>query len=163
MVYLDTSILLVLTLTRFSAQERYPHVAALFELIASGAVKAVTSFYALQELLVFGIRNAPDVFSGADVAKAALLVLLQTKLVVLPMLTREEKILNLRTFSALTDSSDISHAITAYLAGCSTLIAYDEHYKNLPPILAYKKPEEFIAELKQKQQEEKQPETGEGS
>ena len=157
MVYLDTSILLIFTLTRSSALERYAHVAALFDLIDAGVVKAITSFYALHELLVFAIRNAPDIFSGADVAKSALIALFQTKLVVFPLLTREEKILNLRMFSALADSSDVSHAITAYRAGCTAIVAYDEHYKDLPPFLAYLKPEEFIAQTPQKQNELKTP------
>ena len=60
------------------------------------------------------------------------------------MVTREERILNARTFSAIKDSSDVAHAISAYLNGCQFLISYDKHFEDLPPVLEWKRPEDFI-------------------
>jgi len=117
--------------------------------MATGQLKAITSFYALHEVLVFATRNAPDLISGCNVGKAALVELLRTPLTILPMLTREEKILNLRTFATLADSSDTSHAITAYRAGCTIIVSYDEHFKDLPPVLTWRKPEDLLADLGQ--------------
>jgi hypothetical protein len=55
LIYLDTSILLVFTLTRSSEIERSPAVDRLFNKISSGAISASTSFYALHELYVFAL------------------------------------------------------------------------------------------------------------
>jgi len=50
MVYLDTSVLLAFTLIKRMEPARFQAASRLFELINQGAIKAVTSFYALHEL-----------------------------------------------------------------------------------------------------------------
>ncbi|MDP2767415.1 MAG: hypothetical protein Q8O41_08205 [Candidatus Methanoperedens sp.] len=44
--------LLVYTLAQALEKERYVHVSRLFELVNAGKIKAITSFYALHELLL---------------------------------------------------------------------------------------------------------------
>ncbi len=100
MIYLDTSALLAFTLTKTLEPERFAATARLFDLINTGQVRAVTSFYALHEL-----------------------------------------------FSALHDATDLPHAIAAHAASCSTLVGYDEHFRAISHIIAYKTPEEFVAEF----------------
>jgi hypothetical protein len=60
---------------------------------------------------------------------------------------REEKVLHTRTFVSLQDSSDLSHAISAHIAGCQILVSHDQHFVALPAILEWKRPEELIASL----------------
>lgn len=143
MIYLETTILIVYTLTKLLEPEKYVQTAALFARVNSGEISAVTSFYALHELLIFALKNAPDASTGRKLGKQALLEILQTSIEVLPMITREERILNTRTFADLKDPSDIAHAICAHLNGCKIIVSYDEHFRNLPSILDWKKPEEI--------------------
>ncbi len=65
MHYLDTSVLLVYTLAEDVEKERYRHVSALFKLINAGKIKAITSFYALHELFIIALQNAPDLETGS--------------------------------------------------------------------------------------------------
>lgn len=143
MIYLETTVLIAYTLTRLLEPERYSHTLALIDRINSGEIAAVTSFYALHEVLIFALKNAPDPAKGRRLGKQALLEILQTGVDVLPMITREERILNARTFTGLKDSSDVAHAISAHLSGCQILVSYDEHFRDLPAILTWKKPEEL--------------------
>lgn len=146
-VYLDTTVLLAYTLTRLVKKERYRHVATLMERINAGEVVALTSFYALHEVFLFALKNAPTPEDGRQLGKEALLDILQTKVGVLPMITREERVLYTRTFAALRDSSDLPHAISAHLAGCQTLVSHDRHFAALPAILKWERPEELVASL----------------
>jgi predicted nucleic acid-binding protein len=141
-IYLDSAVLIAYTLTKLLEPEKYTYTAALMARINSGEITAVTSFYALHEVLIFALKNAPDPAKGRKLGKQALLEILQTNIEVLPMVTREERILNTRTFAALKDSSDVAHAISAYLNGCRAVVSYDEHFRDLPPVLTWKKPEE---------------------
>ena len=142
MVYIETTVLIVYTLTRLVEPEKYTHTAALIDRINGGEIVAVTSFYALHEVLIFALKNAPDPAKGRQLGKQALLEILQTGIEVWPMITREERILNTRTFDQLKDPSDVAHAISAYLSGCHTVVSYDQHFRDLPPLLSWKKPEE---------------------
>ncbi len=144
LVYLDTTVLLAYTLTRLVEKDRHAATAALVQRINAGQIRAVTSFYALHEVLIFALRNAGDPMTGRRLGKEALVQILQTDIALLPMLTREEKILQARTFSALKDSSDISHAIAAYLCGCGAIVLYDQHFADLPPVLQWKTPDELV-------------------
>jgi predicted nucleic acid-binding protein len=142
-LYLDSTVLIAYTLTRLIEKERHADVVAMIEKINAGEIIALTSFYALHEVLVFALRNAPSLELGIRVGKDALLQILQTEIGVLPMVTREERILNTRTFSAIKDSSDVAHAISAYLNGCQFLVSYDKHFEDLPPFLGWKRPKDF--------------------
>jgi len=145
MIYLDTSVLLVLTLTKSLEPERFEAVSALFDFIDAGVIKAVTSFYALHELLVIAISNTdPDWETGSELARQALVTIFQTHLLYLPLLKREDKLVKARLFSALRDSTDLPHAIAALSAGCSTIVAYDEHFRDVADIIAYKTPDQII-------------------
>ncbi len=142
MIYLESTVLIAYTLTKLLEPERYIRTVALMARINRGEVAAVTSFYALHEVLIFAIKNVPDLARGRKLGKEALLEILQTGIEILPMATREERILNTRTFAGLKDPSDVAHAISAHLSGCQVIVSYDEHFRDLPPILAWKKPEE---------------------
>lgn len=145
MIYLDTSVLLAFTLTKTMEPERFKATVRLFDLINTGQIKAVTSFHALHELLVIAIRNTePDWEVGSVLARQALLTIFQTQLLYLPLPSREEKLIKARLFSALRDATDIPHAIVAHAAGCSAIVAYDEHFRATSDIISYKVPEEVI-------------------
>jgi len=59
-VYLDTSVLLVYTLTQAIEVERFQAVDKLFSKIVSGEISAATSFYALREVYVFGFPGTAN-------------------------------------------------------------------------------------------------------
>jgi predicted nucleic acid-binding protein len=149
MVYLDTSVLLAFTLTKRMEPSRFQAASRLFELIDQGAIKAVTSFYALHELLVIAIANTePDWEAGSKLAREALLAILSSRLLYTPIPRREDKMLRARLFSALRDPTDLPHAIAAHTVGCTAIVAYDDHFRAIMDILPYKTPDEIIAELK---------------
>jgi predicted nucleic acid-binding protein len=146
-IYLDTTVLLTYTLTRLVEKERYLHVVRLMDKVNAGQVVAFTSFYALHEVLIFAVKNVPAPHSGRQLGKEALLDILHTEVGVLPMVTREEKVLHARTFAALQDASDLSHAISAHLVGCQVFVSHDRHFAALPATLEWKCPEELVASL----------------
>ncbi len=149
MIYLDTSTLLAFTLAKSIEPARFEAVSLLFQHIDRGAVSAVTSFYALHELLVIAMINAePDWQAGSELARKALLAILNSRLLYVPIPRREDKIIKARLFSALPDPSDLPHAIAAHAAGCTSIVAYDDHFRAITDILAYKTPEEVVAEFK---------------
>lgn len=148
MIYLDTSVLLAFTLTRTLEPNRYQASARLFDLISTEQVKAATSFYALHELLVIAISNTqPDWETGSELARQALLAVLQAGTLPLPLPQREDKIIKARLFSALQDATDLPHALSAHTVGCTAIVAYDEHFRAISDVIPYRTPEQFLAEF----------------
>jgi len=147
-IYLDTSVLLAFTLSQAREPQRFTAAARLFDVINAGQVKAVTSFNALHELLVIAMSHAdPDWEAGSELARQALLIIFQTRLLYLPLARREDKVIRARLFSALEDATDLPHAIAAHIAGCSAIVAYDEHFRAISDVIAYRTPDEMVAEL----------------
>jgi hypothetical protein len=58
-LYLDTSVLLVYTLTQSVERMRYAATRAFFAQVKSGALSAATSFHALHEVHLFALSNCP--------------------------------------------------------------------------------------------------------
>lgn len=144
MLYIDTSVLLVYTLTQGIETERVPATTAFFDQITTGTLLGATSFYALQEVHIFAIENAPDFATGAAFGKAALEKILAFPLLLVPLVSRAERKLHAPKFSALRDSSDVPHAIAASVYGCEAIVAYDEHFRAISHIIPYKTPEDFL-------------------
>lgn len=144
MLYLDTSVLLVYTLTQAVETERVPATEVLLHQIVAGSVLGATSFYALQEIHIFAIENAPDFPTGAAYGKAALEKILTLPLLLLPLVSRTERKRYAHTFTALRDTSDVPHAIAAAVYGCDTIVAYDTHFRAISHVIAYKTPEDFL-------------------
>ena len=144
MLYLDTSVLLVYTLTQTVEKERLPATEALFRKIATGSLFGATSFYALQEIHIFAIESAPDFPTGAAYGKAALEKVLALPLLLLPLVSRTERKLHAQKFTVLRDATDIPHAIAAAVYGCDTIVAYDTHFRTISHIIAYRTPEDFL-------------------
>ena len=144
MYYIDTSVLFVYTLAENKEKERYKSVSDFFNRINSGKCKACVSFYALHEILVIAFQNAPTFELGSKYAKEALLKILKTEVHVLPLLDREERIIHAQKFSGLRDSSDVPHAISAFVYNADAIIAYDDHFKDISDVIPYMKPEEIL-------------------
>jgi hypothetical protein len=68
-LYLDSTILIAYTLTSLIEKERHADVVAMIEKINAGEIVALTSFYALHEVLVFALRNVPNLELGIRVGK----------------------------------------------------------------------------------------------
>ena len=105
MIYRDTSVLLVYTLTESVEVERSKSVRRLFAKVDSGLVSAATSFYALHEVYVFALENAPDLEVGSQFGKAASQKILNARLRILPFVTRTERRRLAGRFSHLKDST----------------------------------------------------------
>lgn len=144
MLYIDTSVLLVYTLTQAVEKDRYPSTERFFAKIADRSLSGATSFYALHEIYVFAIDNAPDFSTGAAFGKAALERVLRFPLQVLPFVSRSERMRHARKFSALRDASDVPHAIAAYVYGCEAIVAYDEHFEAITDLIPHKRPEDYL-------------------
>lgn len=144
MLYLDTSVLLVYTLTQAVETDRFPATESFFAKITAGSLLGATSFYALQEVYVFAIENAPDFPTGAAFGKAALEKILALPLLILPFVSRTDRKLHARRFTALRDATDVPHAIAASVYGCEAIVAYDEHFRAISHMLPYKMPEDFL-------------------
>lgn len=67
--YFDTSVLLVYTLVSGIETECYPLVKQLFSITTEGKLKAITSFYALHEVCIFALENAPDLIQVQNMEK----------------------------------------------------------------------------------------------
>ena len=143
MIYLDTSVLLVYTLTESLELERAKSVRRLFVKIDSGVVSAATSFYALHEVYVFALENVPDLDTGSQFGKAALQKILEARLRILPFVTRTERRRLAERFFDLKDSTDVPHAISAYAAGCDAIVAYDEHFRAIDSVIPYRTPANY--------------------
>ena len=143
MLYIDTSVLLVYTLTQSAEKSRYPDTERFFANIRAGSLSGATSFYALHEAYVFALDNAPDFPTGAAFGKAALEKILTLPLHILPFLARSERARHARKFTALRDSSDLPHAITARVYGCEAIVAYDDHFKAISDLIPYKSPGDY--------------------
>ena len=81
---------------------------------------------------------------GSKYAKEVLLKILKTEVHVLPLLDREERIIHAQKFSGLRDSSDVPHAISAFVYNADAIIAYDDHFKDISDVIPYMKPEEIL-------------------
>lgn len=144
MIYLDTSVLLVHTLTQSVEVERSRSVRKLFAKINSRLISAATSFYALHEVHVFAIENSPTLDLGFEFGKTALQEILKTPIRILPFVTRMERRRMASRFASLRDASDLPHAISAYASGCEAIVAYDDHFKAIDHVISYKKPEDYL-------------------
>ena len=143
MYYIDTSVLFVYTLGEDKEKERYKFVLNFFSSINSGKCKACVSFYALHEIPLIAFQNAPTFELGSKYAKEALLKILKSEVHVLPLLDREERIIHAQRFLGLRDSSDIPHAISAFVYNAKAIVAYDDHFKDISDVIPYVKPEEI--------------------
>jgi len=145
--YLDTSVLLAYTLAQAAEPERYEASRRLIERLRADPRPTFTSFYALHEMFLFALEQAPTEEIGNSFGKAALIEVLSLPVRLLPLLSRSERTTHSRKFAALPDPSDAPHAISAYLSDCRVIVAYDDHFKRLPPPLTYRTPEDLLDEL----------------
>lgn len=120
--YLDTSVLLIYTLASGKEVDRYPFVSKLFNLIESEKIKATTSFYALHELYIFALENAPDFDTGSQYGKEAMNIILSTKVQLTPLLSRMERMINARLFNKLSDSQTYLMRFQPNFGGVTSLL-----------------------------------------
>jgi predicted nucleic acid-binding protein len=144
LLYIDTSVLLSYTLTQAVEEARYRSTEKLFAKIRDGALSAATSFYALHELYVFALDNAPDFAEGADFGKAALEKILGLPIRILPFVSRVERMRHARRFSRLRDATDVPHAIAASVYECEAIVAYDQHFSAISDLIPHKTPEDYL-------------------
>ncbi|MCG8604344.1 hypothetical protein MJD09_05010 [bacterium] len=104
-------------------------------------------FYALHELYLFAIENAPNFEDGCEYGKVAMMRIIDSNLLLAPLLSRTERLINERLFRNLSDRTDLPHAISAKIWGCDVLVAYDQHFISISDVIPYKTPEEIIEQI----------------
>lgn len=140
--YLETSTLVVYCFGRKLEPERYKDVEALFDKINSQDITGVVSFYSLHELFIFAIENfSPDI--SRNIGKRALEEILKTKVEIIPLLNREQRI-RYSSNIKLKDPSDIPHAILAFIEKCDCIVTYDAHFDDINTIIKINQPEELL-------------------
>ncbi len=140
--YLETSALVVYCFGRKLEPERYKDVEALFDKINSQDITGVVSFYSLHELFIFAIENFPPDISR-NIGKRALEEILKTKVEIIPLLNREQRI-RYSSDIKLKDPSDIPHAILAVIEKCDCIVTYDAHFNDITTIIKINQPEELL-------------------
>jgi len=148
MYYAESSVLIPFTLARTVDVDKTKAVDELFEKINSEEIKCCTSFYALLEVYIFALGNALNFEEGSSVGKEALVKILQSKMSLLTMVNREERILHENKFKKLKDKSDIPHAILASINNCKGIVTYDSHFKDVLDVIISMTPEELLEKLK---------------
>jgi predicted nucleic acid-binding protein len=144
LLYIDTSVLLPYTLTQAVEAARYRSTGKFFARISEGRLSAATSFYALHELYIFALDNAPDFAEGSAFGKAALEKVLRLPIQILPFVSRIEPMRHARRFSRLRDATDGPHAIAASVYECEAIVAYDEHFSAISDLIPHTTPEDYL-------------------
>ena len=152
-VYLDTTALTLLLFGQSRHPQRYAEVKALFEAVDAGHLQAVVSIYALQELCAYCYANFPEEHAPV-VTRLAFHELLGHEVLIVPLLTRMDRIVLSRRFP-MRDPSDQVHAATAYREKCDAIVTYDEHYREIADRLPCLTAGEVLSQLA----EESSPET----
>jgi predicted nucleic acid-binding protein len=144
MIYIETSVLVAYTITREIEKNRFNYASGLIQKINQQKLEAITSFYSLIELFTIALENAEDFRQGSSDAKDIPSEILSTKIIISRMLTREERVVNEYLFREIPDSSDIPHAIVAYLYECEKIVTYDDHFLRINHVIPVVSPEEVI-------------------
>jgi len=145
LLYLDTSVLLAWTLTQSAEPHRAATTKAFVARLESGTLSGATSFYALHEVYLFAVENAPDFPTGAAFGKAALRQILSLPLRILPFVSRIERGVHARKFRALRDASDVPHALVAYVYQCDAIVTYDSHFRAVAHVIPCKRPDDYLS------------------
>ncbi|MBM4134267.1 MAG: hypothetical protein FJ245_10900 [Nitrospira sp.] len=117
----------------------------MFARIRTGDLPGATSFYALHEVYLFAIENAPDFATGAVYGKAAPEKILSLPLVLLPFVSLIERGVHARKFRALRDSSDLPHAVAASVHHFDAIVTYDAHFRAIATLIPCKRPEDYLS------------------
>lgn len=97
-------------------------------------------------MFIIAIQNVPDLETGSNFGKEALNKIMETRIILVPLLKREDRILHAQKFSSLNDASDIPHAIFAVIYNCADIVAYDDHFRAIEDVIPYLAPEDVIKE-----------------
>lgn len=144
MLYIETSVLFAYTLAREKEPKRFEAANTLIQHINTGKFQAITSLYTLMELYALAVAHARSWKDGSKDAKACFLSVLQTEILLTGMLTRQDRILNERKFRMIPDSSDINHAISAYLLNSQYMVTYDSHFDGIGGMMTVTTPEKLL-------------------
>lgn len=141
-IYLDTSVVNILLFEKDTSKRHFKETKLLFEKIYSGETKAAISLYVLIEIYTYcqGYFSKEKV---SEVFRESVSYLFSFPLEILPLVTRSERLILGRKF-ILKDKSDQSHAISAYLSNCRTIITYDRHFLEVKGLIKVYAPEEFL-------------------
>jgi predicted nucleic acid-binding protein len=148
-IYLDTTVVSIQIFGGFSEKERrrYADVQALFTKIDSGKIDAIVSFYVLQKLYALCTELAEDA-TVETFAREVFLEILQHRLGIFRLLTREERLIHRYRFT-IRDPSDEPHVVTALISGCNAILTDDSHFDEVPAIISVLTPDELLTSLSQ--------------
>ena len=145
-VYIETSSLIIFLFGKEKESIKYQEIFSLFKIFKSKNVDVIISFYTLHEIFNFCVDNFPLKLRD-EVIRLAFLKLFSTKIIIKPLLKREERIVHKNKF-VMEDSTDQVHVITAFVNGCDVIITYDSHFKAVKQFVNSYTPSEFIDKTK---------------
>jgi len=142
-VYMDTSVLAVLTHFKNIELDRYKSVSKLVGVCKSKGIEIVISFYALHELFLLSFDYF-DEKTARTIGKTSVTEILNIEGVeLIELLSRKNRLLYQEQFN-MNDRTDIPHAISAFVEGCDSIITYDTHFDQISHLINVSTPESFI-------------------
>jgi|SRR3989338_1922369 len=145
-VYLETSAVVVFLFGKENEPVKHNETKTMFDFFKKKGIIPIISFYTLHELYNFCIDNFP-VKVQDEVLRLAFIELLSNRIIIKPLLKREERIIHKNKFH-ISDSTDQVHAITAFVNKCDAIITYDSHYKEIEDLILPYTPLEFVEKHK---------------
>ncbi len=144
--YLDSGILVAYLYEEIDNRAKAEQAKRLFDAIVARRLRGIVTFYVLPELYGYVLRNylaekADETFRNS------LVELFRMPLIVKPYVDRADAERLRRRFT-LSDSADIPHVVAALFYGCSELITFDHHFKQVANLIPVYTPDEFLATLK---------------
>lgn len=141
-IYLDTSAVNSFLFGSEKEPKRFEKVQQIFDLLKQEKIRVAVSFYTLVEIYWFCMDNFPADIAG-EMARKAIYEILSYKIELIPMLRRAER-LKLSPIISMTDSSDLPHAMMAYVYECDYLVAYDSHFEEIADIIKFLTPDALL-------------------
>ena len=143
-LYLDSTVLITFVFGAKLEPDKFNDISIL---LRSKNVDIVTSLYALIELYNYPIFNFElEDRSKRLFAKYAIMRVLLTEIEIAPMVPRELKSYYGGVFK-MDDSSDVPHAISAYVEKCDYIITHDRHFKNIEDKIECRTPKNVLNEI----------------
>ncbi len=144
-VYLDSSILVTNLYEEHDIPARVAQTRRLFSAVVAGRVQAMVSFYVLPEMYGYVTRNYPPERVD-EVFRNSLVELFSIPIIVKPFVDRIDAERLRRRFT-ISDSADVSHVVAALFYGCSAIITFDHHFREISHLIPVFTPDEYLATL----------------
>lgn len=145
-LYFDTTILASLTYFKDKDAKRYSESIRLINRCETNKATIVISFYSIHELFLLPFEYA-DEKTARKIGIALIKEILNINgIEVTELLSREKRIQYQERF-AMSDRTDIPHAISAYIEHCDCIVTYDSHFDEIRAKIKVFEPDEALISM----------------